>query len=166
LDSPCRLWRKSIKLPIRIFTIAFNEETQTFHDDLVQQFCINKRIHKIESRFFTRNHQPFWTVAIQFGQILSEDKNIRISGTPAPEHLLDEQQKALMIRLKEWRRLAAEAAGFPVYLVATNLHLVHVIQQKCITLESLKLVKGFGKSKIEKYGQALTTMVRQFYQAE
>ncbi|MBK8923197.1 MAG: hypothetical protein IPM81_17090 [Saprospirales bacterium] len=51
-------------MPIRIFTIPFNEETQTFHDDLVMQFCVNKRVHKIETRFFTRNHQPFWTVAI------------------------------------------------------------------------------------------------------
>ena len=154
---------KKTALPIRIFTIPFNEETQTFHDDLVQQFCVNKRVHKIETRFFTRNHQPFWTVAIQFGQILSEEKNIRVSGTPAPEMLLDEQQKALLMRLKEWRKNAAEEAGFPVYLVATNAHLVSVIQQKCTTLESLKLVKGFGKSKIEKYGQEVTGLVRQFY---
>jgi superfamily II DNA helicase RecQ len=153
-------------MPIRIFTIPFNEETQTFHDDLVQQFCVNKRVHKIETKFFTRNHQPFWTVAIHFGQILSEEKNIRISGSPAPEDLLDDQQKALLLRLKEWRRGAAEAAGFPVYLVATNAHLVAIIKNKCVTLESLKLVKGFGKSKMEKYGQAITAMVRQFYTGE
>jgi superfamily II DNA helicase RecQ len=153
-------------MPIRIFTIPFNEETQTFHDDLVTQFCVNKRVHKIETKFFTRNHQPFWTVAIHFGQILSEEKNIRVTGTPAPEHLLDDQQKALLLRMKEWRRQAAEDAGFPVYLVATNAHLVSIIQQKCTSLESLKLVKGFGKAKIEKYGQALTTLVQQFYTGE
>ena len=84
-------------MPIRIFTIPFNEETQKFHDDLVAQFCVNKRVHKIETRFFTRNHQPFWTVAIHYGQILSEEKNVRVTGTPAPEHLLDDQQKALLL---------------------------------------------------------------------
>lgn len=153
-------------MPIRIFTIPFNEETQTFHDDIVQQFCVNKRVHKIETRFFSRNHQPFWTVAVHFGQILSEEKAIRVSGSPAPEHVLDEQQKVLLIRMKEWRKEAAEAAGFPVYLVATNLHLIQIIQQKCTTLESLKLVKGFGKSKIEKYGKSLNNFVRQFYQIQ
>lgn len=153
-------------MPVKIFTIPFNEETQTFHDDLVQQFCVNKRVHKIETRFFTRNHQPFWTVAIQFGQILSEEKNIRINGTPGPEHQLDDAQKALLLRLKEWRRSAAEQAGFPVYLIATNAHLVSIIQQKCVSLESLKLVKGFGKSKIEKHGQEITQIVRQFYHGE
>jgi len=153
-------------MPIRIFTIPFNEETQTFHDDLVQQFCVNKRIHKIETRFFSKNHQPFWTVAVHFGQILSEETAIRVSGSPAPEHVLDEQQKVLLIRLKEWRKEAAGEAGFPVYLVATNLHLIQIIQQKCTTLESLKLVKGFGKSKIERYGKSVTSIIRQFYHVQ
>ena len=30
-----------MKMPIRIFTLPFNEETQTFHDDIVSQFCLN-----------------------------------------------------------------------------------------------------------------------------
>jgi len=58
-------------MPIRIFTLAFSEETQSFHDDLVQQFCVNKRVHRIETKFFVRQGQPFWTVAIQYGIILS-----------------------------------------------------------------------------------------------
>ena len=154
------------QMPVKIFTIPFNEETQTFHDDLVQQFCVNKRVHKIETKFFSRNHQPFWTVAIQYGQILSEEKNIRITGTPAPEHLLDDPQKALLLRLKEWRKSAAQEAGLPVYMVATNNHFVSMIQQKCTTLESLKLVKGFGKAKMEKYGKPITDMIKQFYAGE
>ncbi|MBL7774376.1 MAG: HRDC domain-containing protein [Saprospiraceae bacterium] len=153
-------------MPVRIFTIPFDEETQTFHDDLVTQFCVNKRVHKIETMFFTRNHQPFWTVAIQYGQILSDEKNIRVNGTPAPEQLLDEQQKALLLRMKEWRKGMADTAGLPVYMIATNAQFVSIIQQKCATLESLKLVKGFGKTKMEKYGQALTDMVRQFYHGD
>ncbi|MEO6038239.1 MAG: hypothetical protein ABIQ93_07500 [Saprospiraceae bacterium] len=66
-------------MPIRIFTIPFSEETQTFHDDLVQQFCANKRIHRIETRFFLRNSHPFWTVAIQYGTILSEDRALSVT---------------------------------------------------------------------------------------
>lgn len=153
-------------MPIKIFTIPFSEETQTFHDDLVTQFCVNKRVHKIETKFFIRNHQPFWSVAIQYGQILSEEKNIWISGTPNPEQLLDDQQKALLLRLKEWRKTAAQEVGLPVYMIATNSQFVHMIQQKCMSIESLKLVKGFGKSKIEKHGQAVTGLIRQFYQGE
>jgi len=154
---------KFFNMPVRIFTIPFDETTQSFHDDLVTQFCVNKRIHKIDTMFFTRNHQPFWTVAIHYGQILFEEKNVKISGTPGPEHVLDDQQKNLLIRLKEWRRTAADEVNLPVFMVANNRHLVEIIQAKCSTLEHLKLVKGFGKTKIEKYGKDITNIVRQFY---
>ena len=153
---------KSLEMPIRIFTLPFNEETQTFHDDVVAQFCLNKRIHKIDSRFFTRNHQPFWTVAVHYGQILAEEKVVG-SGGDNPERQLDDQQKVLLVRLKEWRKEAAGGAGLPVYMIATNTQLIAVIVQKCVTLEGLKLVRGFGKTKIEKYGKPVTDIVKQFY---
>lgn len=54
--------------------------------------------------------------------------------------------------------------GFPVYLIATNAHLAGAIRNKCTTLESLKLVKGFGKRKIEKYVKGLTAIIKTFYQ--
>lgn len=153
-----------IYMPIRLFTIPFNEETQTFHDDLIVQFCVNKRVHKIETKFFTRHGLPFWTVAIHYGQILSEEK-VRVSGGhPDEEFGLDDQQKALLIRLKEWRREEADKEGFPVYLIATNKQLVSAIQNKCVSLEALKLVKGFGKKRIEKYGAGLASIIKTFYQ--
>ncbi|MBK8923198.1 MAG: HRDC domain-containing protein [Saprospirales bacterium] len=68
--------------------------------------------------------------------------------------------------MKEWRKQMSADVGLPVYMVATNAQFVSIIQQKCVTLESLKLVKGFGKAKIEKYGKALTDIVRQFYHGE
>ncbi|HRD82545.1 MAG TPA: hypothetical protein PLL53_17420, partial [Saprospiraceae bacterium] len=61
-------------MPIRLFTIPFSEESQSFHDELILQFCTNKRIHKIETNFFTRHGLPYWTVAVHYGQILSEEK--------------------------------------------------------------------------------------------
>jgi hypothetical protein len=48
-------------------------------------------------------------------------------------------------------------------MVATNAHFVSMIQQKCVSLESLKLIKGFGKAKMAKYGEGITTIIRQFY---
>ena len=48
-------------------------------------------------------------------------------------------------------------------MIATNTQLIAVIVQKCVTLEGLKLVRGFGKTKIEKYGKPVTDIVKQFY---
>lgn len=150
-------------MPIRIFTIPFQEGTQTFHDDLVQQFCLNKRIHKIDTQFFVRNEEPFWTVAIHYGVILEEDRKNAETTVKDTNFGLDEKQKALFLRLKQWRNEEGQRQGLPVYIIATNAHFAQMILQKCTSLESLKLVKGFGKSRIEKYGKALTAMIQTFY---
>jgi superfamily II DNA helicase RecQ len=151
-------------MPIRLFTIPFSEETQTFHDDLILQFCTNKRIHKIETKFFKRHGLPYWTVAIHYGQILSEEKVRASGGHPAEEFGLDDQQKALLIRLKEWRKELAGQEGRPVYIICTNAHLASAIKNKCMSLESLKLVRGLGKKRIEQYGPGITNIIRAFYQ--
>lgn len=152
-------------MPIRIFTVPFNEETQSFQDDVIQQFCVNKRIHRIETKFFTKNNFPFWTVAIHYGVILEEErKNVSVRSRDT-DFGLDTQQKALMLRLKEWRSEEANRQGYPVFLIASNAELAQIILQKCTTLESLKLVKGFGKSKTEKFGKAVTTLVKTFYES-
>lgn len=151
-------------MPVRIFTIPFHEETQTFHDDLLQQFCVNKQVHKIETRFFTRNHQPFWTVAIHYGAIFSEGKGFDPDKRKNEEAGLDEQQKVLLLRLKEWRREAGDTVGLPVFLIASNRHLIDMILHKCVSLESLKLIKGFGDKRIQKYGKGINAIIKTFYQ--
>jgi len=153
-------------MPIRIFTLAFSEETQSFHDDLVQQFCVNKRVHRIETKFFVRQGQPFWTVAIQYGIILSEEKELIKEKDKRETYAFDEQQKVLYERLRECRREAAEAAGIPAYMICTNRHLAQMIFQQCTTLESLKMVKGFGAKRIEKHGKGFTAIVKTFYKAD
>ncbi len=89
-------------MPIRIFTVPFNEATQTFHDDLVQQFCVNKRVHKIETRFFTKNGHPFWTVAVHYGVILENEERMarQMEKVKDTEFGLDDAQKALLVRLR------------------------------------------------------------------
>jgi superfamily II DNA helicase RecQ len=121
-------------------------------------------VHKVETKFFTRNHLPYWTVAIHYGQILSAEQVSVKGGHPDEEFGLDDQQKALMIRLKEWRREVAEQEGFPTYLVATNKALAGAIKNKCTSLEKLKLVKGYGQKRIEKYGKGMVAIIKTFYE--
>lgn len=151
-------------MPIRIFTIPFDEGTRTFHDDLVQQFCVNKRIHRIESKFFSKDGHPFWTMAIHYGVILEEERKNAEIYQKDTDFGLDDQQKVLFLRLKQWRKEESSKVGLPVYIIATNAHLAQAILNKCTTLESLKLVKGFGKSRIEKHGKSIVSIIQSFIQ--
>ncbi|MFN0213180.1 MAG: HRDC domain-containing protein [Saprospiraceae bacterium] len=150
-------------MPVRILTLPFSGEGEVFQDDPVQQFCVNKRVNRMETRFFCHSGRPYWTVAIHYDVLLPEAEVGFSKRKQEEEAGLDDAQKVLLQRLKEWRRQTAEQAGFPVYIIATNRQLADLVQQQCTTLDGLKNVKGFGGARMEKYGKGLTALVKSFY---
>ncbi|MCB9267754.1 MAG: HRDC domain-containing protein [Lewinellaceae bacterium] len=79
---------------------------------------------------------------------------------------LDDSQKLLFQRLKEWRKEKAAKEGLPAYLVATNAQFIQMIRLQCRTLESFKNVKGFGKKRTQKYGKRIIELIKGFYESE
>lgn len=153
-------------MQLKIITVPFSEATQLFHDELVEQFCINKHIYKMDVQFFVVSGIPYWTVALQFTPIVPERINLKAQKGKKEDAPFDAFQKVLFDRLKSWRKQAAEESGIPAYMVCTNQQLEQMIFQKSTTLEGLKLIKGFGKSRIEKHGKALVTLIGAFYEKE
>lgn len=143
---------------LRIITLSFDEQVEGFPDEIVTQFCLNKRIHGIQPKFFEQSGKFFWSVAIRYELVLEEEID--------RSRELDEEQQHLFVRLKAWRKEQAEKVGLPVYLVATNDNLLKMIQLKCRSLESLKQVKGFGKNRIDKYGRHIIKLVKNYYDKE
>jgi superfamily II DNA helicase RecQ len=142
-------------MEIRIFTLPFDPIAESFPDEIIGQFRLNKRIHKLESHFFQQEGRAYWSVAIHYEILVKEDSK---GGE------LDEQQQLLYTRLREWRKETAEKEGVPVYLIATNQQLVDVIKGKVQTLDSFKGIKGFGKGKIERYGRQMVAKLKSFYE--
>lgn len=150
-------------MQLKIITIPFSEATQLFHDDLVEQFCCNKHIYKMDVQFFVYSGVPYWSIALQYATILPERVEKKAQKGKKEDVPFDEFQKVLFDRLKSWRKQAAEESGIPAYMVCTNQQLEQMIFQKCTNLEGLKMIKGFGKSRIEKHGKALVALIGAFY---
>lgn len=144
-------------MQVKIFTLPFDEETEGFPDEIVAEFCRNKKVLRIETQFFTREKRPFWSVAVHYEVILPDTDKLRE---------LDDAQKLLFQRLKEWRKEVGAKEGIPVYLVATNAQFIQMIRLQCRTLESFKNVKGFGKKRTQKYGKRINEMIKGFYESE
>jgi superfamily II DNA helicase RecQ len=139
-------------------TLPFDEKTEGFDDELIADFCKNKRVHRMESHFFQQEGQVYWSIAIHY-EIVALKKTEKVRD-------LDEAQQLLYQRLREWRREQGAKAGIPVYLIATNAQLVAMIKLPVKTLESYKLVKGFGKKRIEKYGRTIINLIKAFYEEQ
>ncbi len=59
-------------MKIKLLTIPFEENTEGFDDGLINNFCLNKRVHKIETEFFWGNNKTYWTVAIIYDETLKK----------------------------------------------------------------------------------------------
>ncbi|OGS05312.1 MAG: hypothetical protein A3G41_03540 [Elusimicrobia bacterium RIFCSPLOWO2_12_FULL_59_9] len=70
---------------------------------------------------------------------------------PVDEDLFD--------RLRRLRRLIAEKAGVPPYVVFHDSALVEMAALKPLTLDALRQVKGVGERKLERYGAAFLDVI-------
>lgn len=142
---------------LKIFTLPFDEELEGFPDEIVSEFCHNKKVLRIETQFFRQEGKPFWSVAVHYEIVLPDTDKLRE---------LDDSQKLLFQRLKEWRKETATKEGLPAYLIATNAQFIQMIRLQCRTLESFKNVKGFGKKRVQKYGKRINELIKGFYESE
>lgn len=145
------------KMSIRIFTIPFDPDNEIFPDEAISQFLLTKRLSKLQAEFFQTNGKAYWTVFIEYETILGEERKADTEG-------LDEAQRLLMKRLRQWRKDTAEKEGVPVFIVATNKQLADVIRIAPATPKSLREINGFGGKKVERYGNELIEIVKAFYE--
>ena len=142
---------------LRIFTLPFDPVSEGFPDEVVTEFCKNKKVLSLEPQFFRQEERAFWSVSVRY-EILSKHD--------APTRELDEDQKLLYEKLREWRKETAQRDGVPVYLLGNNQQLIEIIRRKATTLEALKGVGGFGRSKIERYGGQVVAIVKTFFEKQ
>ncbi len=83
----------------------------------------------------------------------SEKKRGRCTDCPAS---YDEE---LFERLREWRRTTADEESVPAFVVFTDATLQMIAEHKPRSPEALLKVNGVGKSKLERYGEAVLTLV-------
>jgi len=71
----------------------------------------------------------------------------------------DESDRQIIDQLKHWRHDVAKDAGIPAYIVLNNSTLNAIARQRPSTLEELQLVPGIGKTKSERYGEAVLAII-------
>lgn len=80
-----------------------------------------------------------------------------------PENI---QQPGLMRLLKEWRNKKAGEMDLPHYMILPQKTIVALSNKLPQTRSALKLVKGMGKKKSEKYGEELLEIITSYCQKE
>jgi ATP-dependent DNA helicase RecQ len=74
--------------------------------------------------------------------------------TPRVRMLVAEEDEGLLAALKAKRRVLAEAARVPAYVIFADRTLIEMAEKRPATLDDLAGISGVGAVKLERYGRA------------
>lgn len=147
-------------MELHLFKIRLEEKflVQDQHD--LDEFLSQNEVYKVETAF-VQTQEPYWSVIIfvnsEMKMMLNETENGMYS-----EEVISESEEKILEALKLWRSEKSKAQKVPTYCIATNKELLVVAKNKPHRKEELKLIKGFGKHKIENYGDEIIQLVENF----
>ncbi|MCH9687660.1 MAG: HRDC domain-containing protein [Deltaproteobacteria bacterium] len=73
---------------------------------------------------------------------------------------LTAEQRQLYDTIRHWRYETAQRDGVPPYVVLTNLNLAALVREQPASLTALGQVRGIGKAKLARHGEALLALLR------
>jgi superfamily II DNA helicase RecQ len=151
--------QKTQMMKVKVFKIRLPEEFLYQDQKTLDNFLEFHEIIKVETAFV--NNDNYWSVVLYFDELkaaqmtnatVKEPKNTKYS---AENDILNNDEIKILEALKLWRSEKAKEQNLPTYFIATNKELASVAKYKPIKKEELLEIKGFGKHKIENYGEEI-----------
>ncbi|AZI20527.1 HRDC domain-containing protein [Chryseobacterium taklimakanense] len=142
-------------MKIKVLKIRLSEDFQADDEKFVNDFLQNHEVVKMASSLVAGT-ENYWSVMVYFEeakQHLKESKSSKYSADADTELSSDEVK--ILDSLRLWRNEKAKEQNLPSYFIATNKELVSIAKFKPVKVEELKEIKGFGKHKIENYGEEI-----------
>ena len=147
-------------MKVKIFKIRINEEYLHKDQKMLDVFLESHEIVKVETAFI--NDENYWSVVLYFEElkmakdVVKESKRTKYS---VEDDILTSDETAILEALKYWRSEKAKEQNLPTYFIATNKELMSVAKYKPAKKEELLDIKGFGKHKIENYGEEILELL-------
>ncbi|MCT2564180.1 HRDC domain-containing protein [Chryseobacterium herbae] len=143
-------------MKVKVFKIRLPEEFLYKDQRMLDDFLEVNEIIKVETAFV--NDECYWSVVLYFEEVktaknvVKETKTVKYS---ADNDVLNSDEEKILDALKYWRSEKAKEQNLPTYFIASNKELMSVAKYKPVKKEELLEIKGFGKHKIENYGEEI-----------
>ncbi len=144
--------------------MRFDTKLGGFDDEPLHDFIKDKQVVSIREHFFISQDTPHLAVVITYylPPVLSPAVSAPARKKEDKDDWRDwvtEVERPLFNALRDWRWERCQQLGVPPYVVATNLHLAKMAQMRPQSLEQLRTINRFGKSRIAKYGHDILAIV-------
>ncbi len=143
-------------MKVKVFKIRLPEELLYKDQKMLDDFLEANEIIKVETAFV--NDECYWSVILYFEEqklLKNTVKEPKVTKYSAENDSLSYDEEQILNALKLWRSEKAREQDLPAYFIASNKELVSVAKYKPAKKEELLDIKGFGKHKIENYGEEI-----------
>ena len=142
-------------MKVQLFKIRLSDEFIYADQNVLDRFLQENNILKYETAF-VKDEDSYWSVVLYYEELklqVNESKPKKYSVQNDTELSSDEIK--ILDSLKLWRSEKAKDQKLPVYFIATDKELFSIAKYKPAKKEELLEIKGFGKHKIENYGEEI-----------
>lgn len=143
-------------MKVKVFKIRLPEEHLYKDQQALDSFLESNEIIKVETAFV--DDEKYWSVVLYFEELKITQNTVKDSKAArysAENEVLNPDEVKILEALKLWRAEKAKEQNLPTYFIATNKELISVAKYKPAKKEELRDIKGFGKHKIENYGEEI-----------
>ena len=142
-------------MKVKVLKIRLSDKFIEQDQTVLDRFLRDNNVIKFESAF-VKDEEGYWSVILYY-----EEQKMSVNDTKTPNYSaendedLNPDEIKILDSLKLWRTEKAKDQNLPVYFIATNKELLSIAKYKPIKKEELRDIKGFGKHKIENYGEEI-----------
>ncbi len=133
-------------------------------EDELNKFLRSVRVVNVKREFVAHSDSPFWYLSVEYlsnqsGNIRDNNRSDRKSKIDYRE-ILSDDDFAVFVKLRDWRKKVAEEDAIPVYTIFTNDQLAQISQKRVMEKASLQQISGVGDARVKKYGDDVISIVR------
>ena len=142
-------------MKVKVLKIRLSDKFIEHDQTVLDRFLRDNNVIKFESAF-VKDEEGYWSVILYY-----EEQKMSVNDTKTPKYSaendedLNPDEIKILDSLKLLRTEKARDQNLPVYFIATNKELLSIAKYKPIKKEELRDIKGFGKHKIENYGEEI-----------
>ncbi|BEV03331.1 HRDC domain-containing protein [Chryseobacterium gambrini] len=144
-------------MKIKVFKIGLDDRHLEKDQKTLEAFLESYDIIKVETAFV--QDEKYWSVVLYFDELKIVQQNVvkdsKTAKYSAEDEALNNDELKILEALKYWRSEKAKEQNLPSYFIASNKELMSVAKYKPAKKEELRDIKGFGKHKIENYGEEI-----------
>ena len=142
-------------MKVKVLKVRLSDDFIEHDQKVLDRFLRENNVLQFESAF-VKDDEGYWSVILYYEELkmtVNDSKTPKYSAENDAELNADEIK--ILDSLKLWRTEKAKNQNLPVYFIATNKELLSIAKYKPVKKEELLDIKGFGKHKIENYGEEI-----------